>query len=457
MKIKLTDDLKQIASILGDQGFCCYLVGGAVRNQLLGLEEKDYDLATDALPEDIIRIFRRVIPTGIKHGTVTLLFKGNSYEITTFRVDGKYTDGRRPDNIHYTSDIREDLKRRDFTINSIAYHILDEMLIDPNNGLEDLKNKIIRAIGNPDERFREDGLRPLRACRFAAQLNFAIEENTFQAISRNLDKFRSVSRERIYDELVKTMKSESPSITFRHLLNSGLLEIISSDLHRCVGIPQREKHKFDVFEHLLHTCDSCPKDNVILRFAGLFHDLGKATTLKISDDGEPTFYNHEFPSAELAVKIMKDLKFPNRDIQRIEHLIRHHMFNYTPQWSDAAVRRFISKTGLDYIDDLLILQRADMDSMNRTADEYGMLDDFRKRIDNVLSRDSAFSIKDLRINGNDLHNVISVPKGPVMGEILASLLDSILENPEMNHRDFLLSEAADLYVKIQERLEEKKV
>jgi tRNA nucleotidyltransferase (CCA-adding enzyme) len=190
MQIRITDDLNKIASILHTKGFCCYLVGGAVRNQLLGIEEKDYDLASDAYPEDIIRIFNKVIPTGIKHGTVTILFRGQSYEITTFRVDGKYSDGRRPDSIEFTSNIYEDLKRRDFTINSIAYDILKKKLIDPNNGLNDLKNKIIKAIGNPHERFQEDGLRPLRACRFAAQLNFKIEHETFYAIGKSTDKFR---------------------------------------------------------------------------------------------------------------------------------------------------------------------------------------------------------------------------------------------------------------------------
>lgn len=455
MKIKLTDDLRKIASILDKRGFSCYLVGGAVRNQLLGIEEKDYDLATDALPEDIIEIFHRVIPTGIKHGTVTVLFKGEAYEVTTFRVDGKYTDGRRPDSIHYTSDINEDLKRRDFTINSIAYHILNEELIDPNKGLEDLDRKIIRAIGNPDKRFQEDGLRPLRACRFAAQLNFAIEEETFSAISRNLDKFRSVSKERIYDELIKTMKADNPSITFRHLLHSGLLKIISEDLFNCVGVEQRERHKCDVFEHLIQTCDSCPRSDKILRFAGLFHDLGKVTTLQFKEDGTPTFYNHEIPSAQLAVKIMKELKFPNKDIQKIEHLILHHMFNYTREWTDSAVRRFISKVGTEHIEDLLILQKADMTSMHRGDEDYLLLEEFKNRIDGIIATESAFSIKDLAINGNDLFQEIDIPKGPVMGRVLQKLLDYVLDDPQRNIKETLLNQAAVIYEDYSEGMEQK--
>lgn len=445
MKIEVTDDLIKIASILKTKGFSCYLVGGAVRNQLLGLEEKDFDLATDALPEDIIKTFRRVIPTGIKHGTVTVLFNKESYEITTFRVDGKYTDGRRPDSIHYTSDIIEDLKRRDFTINAIAYDILNHKLIDPNDGLGDLDKKIIRAIGDPDKRFQEDGLRPLRACRFAAQLNFHIEEKTFKAISSNLEKFKGVSQERIYDELVKTMKAEKPSQTFQLLLESGLLEIISEDMVKCVGLEQREKHKFDVFQHLISTCDHCPPGNKILRFAGLFHDLGKVTTLKYKEDGTPTFYNHEIPSAKLAVKIMKKLKFPNRDMQRIEHLILHHMFYYTREWTDSAVRRFIAKVGTDYIDELIILQKADMSSMNKTSEDYELLDEFSDRINKLINSDSAFTIKDLNINGNDLSEVVGIPKGPVMGQILTELLDKVLENPNLNTKSQLIEESRIIF------------
>jgi poly(A) polymerase/tRNA nucleotidyltransferase (CCA-adding enzyme) len=445
MKIKIPDDLKKIASILQNKGFSCYLVGGAVRNQLLGIEEKDYDLATDAYPEDIIGLFKKVIPTGIKHGTVTILFKGEAYEITTFRLDGEYSDGRRPDTIEFTSNIYEDLKRRDFTINSIAYDILKEELIDPNNGLKDLYNKIIKAIGDPHKRFEEDGLRPLRACRFAAQLNFTIEERTFQAIGNNINKFKSVSKERIYDELVKTMKAEKPSITFNLLLNSGLLAVISDDLVKCKGIVQRERHLFDVFDHMLHTCDNCPAGNNILRFAGLFHDVGKVNARKYKDDGTPTFYNHEIESSKIAVKIMKELKFPNKDIQKIEHLIRNHMFNYESEWTDAAIRRFIARVGVKNIDDLLVLQRADMASMSVTPQRYTLLEEFKMRINQILMNNCAFSIKDLKINGNILINEMHIPSGPIMGTLLEKLLEDVLENPEKNDEDYLKKRVIEIY------------
>lgn len=445
MKIRITDDLKEIASILHKNNFSCFLVGGAVRNQLLGLEEKDYDLATDAFPDDIIRIFNKVIPTGIKHGTVTILYKGGTYEITTFRVDGTYSDGRRPDSIEFTSNIYEDLKRRDFTINSIAYDILKEELLDPNCGLKDLENKIIKAIGDPHKRFQEDGLRPLRACRFAAQLNFTIEENTFNAISKNIDKFKNVSKERIYDELVKTMKADKPSITFNLLYDSGLLAVISEDFVKCKGIMQRERHLYDVFDHLIYTCDNCPVENKILRFAGLFHDLGKAAVLNYKEDGTPTFYNHERESAKIAVKLMKDLKFPSKDIREIEHLIANHMFNYDSRWTDAAIRRFIAKVGVPNIENLITLQKADMISMNVSEESFSILDEFKKRINSILEDECAFTIKDLKIDGNILINELQIPKGPIMGEILRRLLEDVLENPDKNSGVFLKERADIIY------------
>lgn len=450
MRIKLNDDLKKIASILYSKGFSCFLVGGAVRNQLLGLEEKDYDLATDAFPEDIMNIFNKVIPTGIKHGTVTILFRGESYEITTFRVDGKYTDGRRPDSIEYTSNIYEDLKRRDFTINSIAFDLIKEELIDPNNGLKDLENKVIKAIGDPHKRFQEDGLRPLRACRFAAQLNFTIEENTFKAINRNISKFQSVSKERIYDELVKTMKADRPSVTFRLLNESGLLSVIAEDMVDCIGIQQRERHKYDVFEHLLQTCDNCPKGDTTLRFAGLFHDIGKAKALKYKDDGTPTFYNHEKVSSEIAQKIMKSLKFPNKEIQRISHLIEHHMFNYQRNWTDAAVRRFISKSGLDYINDLLILQKADMASMILNPADSDIIEEFKLRISHIIKEENAFSISDLEIDGHILIRELNIAGGPYIGVILNQLLDEVLEDPERNKTELLKERSRNIYLNLCE-------
>jgi len=448
MTIKLTDDLKKIASILDTNGFCCYLVGGAVRNQLLGLEEKDYDLATDAYPEDIMKIFNKVIPTGIKHGTVTILFKREAYEITTFRVDGKYSDGRRPDSIEFTSNIYEDLKRRDFTINSIAYDILREEMIDPNNGLFDLKKKTIKAIGDPHKRFQEDGLRPLRACRFAAQLNFEIDKDTFQAISKNIEKFKNVSKERIYDELVKTMKADKPSITMNLLYDSGLLAVISDDIVKCKGITQRERHNFDVFDHILYTCDHCPKESIILRFAGLFHDIGKVSVMEIKDDGTPTFYHHENVSAKLAEKLMKKLKFPNRDIGKICHLIKNHMFYYEKNWTDAAIRRFIARVGVDSIDDLLILQKADLASMTNHNESLTLLNEFEKRISKIMNEENAFTIKDLKIDGNILKTDLQIPQGKLMGQILSILLEIVLENPEKNEVNMLKNAAKEIYLKL---------
>ena len=238
------------------------MVGGAVRDQLLGLPAKDYDLCTDATPETVMSLFNKVIPTGIKHGTVTILFRKSPYEITTFRIDGEYSDGRRPDKIHYTDDLHEDLVRRDFTINSIAYDITNRKLIDPNGGQKDLKAKCIRAIGVPEERFNEDGLRSIRACRFASQLNFTVLPETISGIKHCLHNIPELSKERIYDEFIKIIQSSKPSISFELFRETGILPLIFPELDKCIGVEQKGNHDHDVFTHLLNSCDAAKSSNI---------------------------------------------------------------------------------------------------------------------------------------------------------------------------------------------------
>ncbi|MDC7231797.1 MAG: HD domain-containing protein [Spirochaetales bacterium] len=444
MRIKVPKDVIKIASVIRDAGFRSYLVGGAVRDQLLGLPAKDYDLCTDALPEDIIGMFRKVIPTGIKHGTVTVLMNKVPYEITTFRIDGKYSDGRRPDQISFTDDLTEDLKRRDFTINSIAYDVLDKTLHDPNNGADDLNKGIIRAIGVPEERFREDGLRSIRACRFASQLNFSIDEETIKGIRTCLFNIKDLSRERIYEELVKIMKTASPSKSFHLFQDTGILSLILPELSLCAGVRQKGNHDYDVFEHLLNSCDAAPAGNMVIRFAALFHDLGKPAVKKYDENGIATFHHHEMESVRIASDIMERYRFPKNKSNRILHIIGHHMFHYTPEWTDAAVRRFIQRVGLEYLEDQYLLREADIQGMSAgtvPADYYG-LRDLKLRVESVLQESNTFTVKDLAVNGRDIMNHTSVKGGPNIGTILNELLETVLDDPSQNNREQLLEIAS---------------
>jgi len=450
MRIEIPEDVKTISRIIRNAGFKSYLVGGAVRDQLLGLAAKDYDLCTDARPEDIISLFRKVIPTGIKHGTVTVLMNRKSYEVTTFRIDGEYSDGRRPDRIHFTDDLTEDLKRRDFTINSIAYDVLEHKIYDPNGGESDLKAGIIRAIGIPEERFREDGLRSIRACRFASQLNFSIDEETIRGIRTCLFNIKDLSAERIYEEFIKIMKTDKPSISFHLFQDTGILSLILPELSLCAGVSQKGFHDYDVFEHLLMSCDAAPADNPVVRFAALFHDLGKPGVKKIGDDGIPTFYNHETESVKIAEDIMNRYRFPKNKMNRILHLIANHMFHFTPDWTDAAVRRFIKKVELDYLEDQYLLRQADIEGMGTNQDnlKFKSLNELKLRIGKILEEENAFTIKDLAVNGMDIIK-LGVPGGPKIGIILESLLETVLDDPAQNKREKLLEIADRIYQQIK--------
>ena len=445
MRIRVPDNLKIIASIFQENHFECYLVGGGVRDQLLGLKAKDYDLATNARPEDVIRLFRRVIPTGIKHGTVSVLFKGGQYEVTTYRIDGKYSDGRRPDTIEFTGSIEEDLKRRDFTINAIAYDIFNNRILDPNDGQSDLKKRIIRAIGNASERLNEDSLRAVRACRFASQLGFEVEKETLEAIKKTAPRIPALSKERIYEELIKIVKTKQPSTAIRLLHETGLLIQILPELEACAGVEQKGRHRYDVFEHCLIACDAVPLEYSKIRIAALLHDIGKPAAKRIDEEGTPTFYSHEKISADMAENIMLKYRFPKNDLKYIKHLIKNHMFNYTPDWTDSAVRRFISRVKKEYISDLFILRHADSYAHDSQWHYIPLLDELRDRVDSILEKEHAVTIKDLHINGNILSKEGLIPPGPFMGRIMDFLLEAVLEDPCLNEKDTLLKMAVNFY------------
>jgi tRNA nucleotidyltransferase/poly(A) polymerase len=435
-------ELFDFARVLEEGGKKCYLVGGAVRDYLLGREVSDFDVATDARPEEVVRLYRRVIPTGIKHGTVTVLWKGLEIEATTFRTESSYADGRHPDAVAFAATIEEDLSRRDFTINAMAFDLSERRLLDPRGGREDLGLSLVRAVGDPLERFGEDGLRPLRAIRFAAQLGFEVEAATLAAIGPSIEVFRLVSAERVREEFLKIALSDRPSRGLRLLEATGLLSEISPELAACRGVEQRGMHVFDVLDHLYACVDAAPPDPV-LRLAALFHDVGKPAA-KVERPGEaPTFYRHEEYSAKDAETILRRLRFPNALIDEVAHLIRCHMFSYDDSWSDAAVRRFVARVGPDRIESLFALRIADGTGIIGRPVDPRSLQSLRERIDAVLAAKEAFGLGDLAVKGADLAS-IAVPPGPKMGMMLKELLEAVIDDPALNERSRLLEIAERL-------------
>jgi tRNA nucleotidyltransferase (CCA-adding enzyme) len=437
----------ELAAVFSGAGFQCHLVGGAVRDILMGRRHSDFDIATDAHPGQVTSLFRRVIPTGIKHGTVTVHFKGTTFEVTTFRTETDYSDGRRPDSVSFAPSITDDLSRRDFTINAIAYDLLADRVIDPHGGRADITRKVIRAIGDPRERFSEDGLRPLRACRFAAQLSFSVDPATRDAIPGSLSILALVSAERVRDEILKILASPVPSTGLFLMRDTGILGIVMPELLEGAGVAQGPLHCYDVFTHALYACDAAPADSPRLRLAALLHDIGKPRVRGVHpDDGRPTFHGHEKASAEMAQSILLRLKLPTLAIKEVCHLITHHMFNYQEEWSDAAVRRFIARVGEQWVADIMALRRADQIGMCReNAQTFPEgLSLFAGRVHAVQEQGRAFTLGGLAVNGTEIMEALSIPPGPYVGILLNELLQVVLEDPAQNERSRLLEIAERL-------------
>ena len=458
--IKIPDILKKMNEIFVQHGYKAYLVGGAVRDMLMGKEPHDWDVTTDATPEQVMSIFRKVIPTGIAHGTVTVHFMKNEIEVTTFRTESDYSDGRHPDKVEYTGNIEEDLSRRDFTINAIASYLGDGTITDPFHGRDDIKRKIIRTVGNPLERFSEDGLRPVRAVRFSAQLGFEIERETLKAISEPeiLKKTSGISLERFRDELLKLMKAEKPSAGLKLMEESGILDIFIPEFKKCRGCIQgdfRGYHQFDVLDHLFYACDGAPASKQNVRLAALFHDIGKPDVKRVipTPQGDQfTFYNHEAKSQQITKEILFRLKFSNAEIANICHLVVNHMFNYTQDWTDAAVRRFLAKIQAENLEDLYDLRLADIYGMNNApvrgqdSRTIALLNELKDRISKETEKNSVLSLKQLAVNGKDLmKNGISAGKD--LGFVLNQLLETVLENPSQNEKEQLIKIALNIYKK----------
>lgn len=457
-KIKIPFVLQKMNTVFEENGFEAYLVGGAVRDMLMKKEPSDFDVATNAEPEQVVKIFKKVIPTGIAHGTVTVHFLKNEIEVTTFRTESDYSDGRHPDKVCFTRNINEDLSRRDFTMNAIAASLKDGSIIDPFNGQSDIKKKIVKTVGNPYERFMEDGLRPIRAIRFSSKMKFKIEEETLNAISNKkiLEKVKTISLERFRDELLKLLASEKPSYGFKIMEKTGILNIFMPELVKCRGCSQtdfRGFHEFDVLDHLFYACDGSPQNKINVRLAALLHDIGKPDAKKVIQNsaGEVvTFYNHEKLSAEIARKMLFRLKFSNAEIENICHLIENHMFNYTSDWKDSAVRRFLVKVKPENVEDLFDLRLADIYGMHnkpvRVHDtETGkILIEFKERIYKEEEKKNALNLKNLEINGNDLIR-LGIPSGKEIGSILNEIFEAVLEDPSQNKKEILLNMAKKIY------------
>ena len=459
-RIAIPTELKKMNAIFTAHGFEAYLVGGAVRDMLLGKPASDWDVATNATPQDVTRIFHKVIPTGIAHGTVTVHFMKKEIEVTTYRTEHGYSDGRHPDSVSFAATITDDLSRRDFTMNAIAASLSDGTIVDPFDGQGDIKQKIIRTVGNPRDRFLEDGLRPIRALRFSAQLNFVIQKDTYSSILEDVvqEKIHSISIERFRDEFCKIVQSPVPSVGLHRLEETRVLAHFIPELDAGRGVTQADArgfHEFDVLDHNIYACDGSPRENLIVRIAALFHDIGKTYTRTVEQKtlaGQTVevihFHGHETKSAELTKEILFRLKFSNAQIDEVCHLIRHHMFFFETNWSDAAVRRFVVRVGIENIENLFLLRYADIYGMHRvpvvaTSDTVRNLNALRDRIAKVEAEKSARSLKDLAVNGNDLL-ALGIPAGKHVGRILNELFQCVLDDPEMNTREQLLRVAGNL-------------
>ncbi len=430
-------EVVDLLKIIHSHKYEAYLVGGSVRDMILSREILDWDVATSAPPAIIMRLFKRSYPTGIKHGTVTVIHKGVKFEVTTFRGERGYSDGRHPDMVRFGVNINEDLSRRDFTINAIAYDPIDGRIIDTYNGLNDIKMKIIRTVNKPVDRFSEDGLRPLRAIRFATILNFALNRNILPAIRATLDIFKKVSIERIREEILKMLSSKKPSRGIILMHKCGMLELLFPELINTINYRQNRWHKYDLFKHSLKVMDNLPPDDPELRLMGLLHDIAKPLCAS-GDTEEATYYGHDLRGSEMVTEIFKRLKFSNKSIERANLIISNHMVGYKREWSDAAIRRLIRRMKGE-VYNLIYFQRADIIARGTAVvSSLKLLDELEERIKKIDGESSALEINQLRVDGRDVMRIKNIPPSPEVGRILKKLMEMVIERPELNERKRLL-------------------
>lgn len=454
MKYPIPEEVSRVTKILKNADYTAFLVGGCIRDLIMNNVPKDWDLTTNATPEQLISLFEKA---GFKvvyentFGTVAIINEDESLdssirqiEITPYRTETTYSDHRHPDSVTFAKTLDEDLMRRDFRMNAIAYDIQNDIIIDPFNGINDIKNDIIQTVGNPNDRFEEDALRMMRAIRFASQLGFSVSHETLMAISTKKELLEHVSRERIRDEFVKIIVSREPMIGIGLMVQLGLMKYIIPELLEGIGCEQGGAHKYDVFEHLLHACQHAADKNFTfhVKLAALFHDIGKPRTRRPGEKKAWTFYGHEVIGARMTQKIMDRMKFPKVDTGLVVKLVRYHMFfSDTEQITLSAVRRMVANVSRENIWDLMNIRECDRVGMAKTEAPY-RLRKYHAMIEQAL-RD-PISVSQLKIDGNYLMNTLHVKPGPRMGWMLHALLEEVLEDAEKNTLEYLVSRVTEL-------------
>ena len=435
MKIRIPDNAKLILDTMHKAGFEAYVVGGCVRDALLGREPMDWDITTNALPNETKKLFRRTIDTGIEHGTVTVMMGKEGYEVTTYRIDGVYEDARHPKEVTFTRDLTEDMRRRDFTINAMAYSE-EEGLIDRFGGIDDLNNRIIRCVGSPMERFSEDALRIMRAVRFAAQLDYEIEEETTKAIKELVGNLKKISAERVQTELLKLILSDHPE-RLRTAYELGITAVVLPEFDRCMETEQNTvHHMYNVGEHTIQALMNV-RPHRLLRLTMLMHDMGKPDTISVDEDGANHFYGH----AELGEKIAKDifrrLKFDRDTMDRVCNLIRYHDDRFPPK--PSCIRKAINRVGEEDFPLLFEIRYADtMAQSSYMRDEkLKLIEDTKAVYQDIIEKKDCVNLKSLAVNGRDLIE-LGIKPGRELGRILDNMLMDVLEEPAHNTKDYLL-------------------
>ena len=435
MHISLPEPVKEIIRVLNDHGHEAYAVGGCVRDSIMQKTPHDWDITTSAMPMEVKKCFGRTFDTGIEHGTVTVLLKKEGYEVTTYRIDGKYDDGRHPNEVTFTRSLSEDLKRRDFTINAMAYNDTDG-LIDLFGGEEDIKNGIIRCVGDANERFSEDALRMLRALRFSAQLDFNIHEDTSSAIRSLSDTLSRISAERITAEMIKLITSDHPE-RIEDVYETGLTAVFFPEWDEMMQTPQNHTHHcYDVGHHTIEVMKHVRADKV-MRLAAMLHDVAKPLCKKTDPHGQDHFVGHPQLGADMAKTILRRMKMDNDTIDAVTRLVRHH--DERPVPTRRNVRRLMSRVGSEYMTDLLELKRADIygQSGHKREEKFAEIDLIEDLFGQIVKNEECVTTKDLKVDGRDVI-AAGIPKGPAVGRVLKSLLYEVIEDPALNDRDILL-------------------